>query len=250
MARYKLLIAYEGTNYRGWQMQPNGVSIQSTVEEALKVIFRNEIRVFGAGRTDAGVHALEQAAHFSLKQDADPYKVRSSLNGLLPLDIRVLSVEKVSESFHAQYSAIGKIYRYRLHLERIRSPFKRGYAWHIPYPIDIGKMKEASKHFLGTHDFTSFANESHRGVAAHDPVRALERITFVEEEGGIYLEFEGEGFLYMMVRNIVGTLVEVAKGKISVDEIPGIFKALDRRKAGQAAPPQGLFLVKVQYPQT
>lgn len=247
MARYKLLIAYEGTHYHGWQVQPNGISIQSTLENVLKIILRKDVRIFGAGRTDAGVHALGQTAHLIHDDPIDPYKLRGSMNGLLPPDIRILSVEGVDDSFHAQYSATGKIYRYHLHLQTIESPFKRGFAWHIPYPLDLQAMQEASRMLLGRHDFTAFANESHRGVAAHDPVRTIQRIDFVEEPGGVYLEFEGEGFLYMMVRNIVGTLVEIASGKRSPQDIQRILASKDRRQAGQAAPPQGLFLVKVQY---
>lgn len=247
MARYKLLIAYEGTNYHGWQIQPNGVSIQSTLENVLKVVLRHDVRIHGAGRTDAGVHALGQAAHFIHDEPIDPYKLRASMNGILPPDIRVLSVEQVDDSFHAQYSAVGKIYRYHLHLQTIASPFKKGFMWHIPYPLDLEKMHQASRLLVGTHDFTAFANESHRGVAAHDPIRNIQRIDLIEEPGGVYLEFEGEGFLYMMVRNIVGTLVEIANGKRSVEEINAILASKDRRLAGQAAPPQGLFLVKVLY---
>lgn len=247
MARYKLLIAYEGTNYHGWQIQPNGVSIQSTLENALKIILRNEVRIFGAGRTDAGVHALGQVAHFIHEEPIDVYKLHASMNGILPPDLRILSVESVGDDFHAQYSAVGKIYRYHLHLQPIASPFKRGFMWHIPYQLDLEKMQQAVRLLLGTHDFTAFANESHRGVAAHDPIRNLSRIDLIEEPGGVYLEFEGEGFLYMMVRNIVGTLVEVANGKRSVEEINAILASKDRRLAGQAAPPQGLFLVKVLY---
>jgi tRNA pseudouridine38-40 synthase len=250
VARYKLLIAYEGTHYHGWQVQPNGISIQSSLENVLKIILRKEVRIFGAGRTDAGVHALGQAAHFIFDDPIDLHKLLGSMNGLLPTDIRILSVERVEDSFHAQYSAAGKIYRYHLHLQMIESPFKRGFAWHIPYPLDLKAMQEAARMLIGRHDFTAFANESHRGVAAHDPVRTLQRIDFIDEPGGVYLEFEGEGFLYMMVRNIVGTLVEIGSGKRPPQEIERILASKDRRQAGQAAPPQGLFLVKVLYPQT
>lgn len=250
MARYKLLIAYEGTQYHGWQVQPNGISIQSTIENVLKIILRQDLRLYGAGRTDAGVHALGQAAHFAYEGPIDLYKLRGSMNGILPLDIRILSVERVDDAFHAQYSAIGKIYRYHLHLQPIASPFKKGFVWHIPYLLDLDKMHKSSRLLLGRHDFSAFANESNRGVAAHDPVRTIQRIDLVDEQGGVYLEFEGEGFLYMMVRNIVGTLVEIASGKRSPDEVSAIIASKDRRQAGQAAPPQGLFLVKVQYLQT
>ena len=173
--------------------------------------------------------------------------MQGSLNGLLPPDIRILKLEPTTESFHAQYSALGKIYRYHLYTDPVLSPFRKGYAWHLPYPLDVGKMMAAAAYVKGTHDFTSFANEAHSGVAAHDPVRTVHRIDLVQEPGGFALEFEGDGFLYMMVRNIVGTLVEVAAGKRDPHSIPALFDVKDRRQAGQAAPPHGLFLVKVKY---
>lgn len=246
--RYKLLIAYDGTRFHGWQVQPNGISIQEEIQKALSLITREEVKLVGSGRTDAGVHALEQVAHFSVEQHLNLYRVHGSLNGLLPRDIRIMKLETVDESFHAQYSALGKVYRYHLYTDPVLSPFRKGYVWHLPFALDLGKMMLATKAMLGTHDFTSFANEAHSGVAAHDPVRTLQRIDLLQEPGGFALEFEGDGFLYMMVRNLVGTLVEVASGKRDPESIPALFEARDRRKAGQAAPPCGLFLVKVRYP--
>lgn len=245
--KYKMTIAYEGTNYGGWQIQPNAVCIQALIEQALCTILRQQISIFGSGRTDAGVHALGQAAHFCSEHPIDISKTFASLNGLLPPDIRILVLEQVPNAFHARFSASNKTYHYRLHLNAIPDPFKRRYAYHVPHPVDIGLLKSAATHFIGTHDFTSFANEPGRGSAAHDAVRTLSRLDVVEEPGGARLEFQGDGFLYKMVRNIVGTLLDVCAEKIAQDQIPAILAAKDRRLAGRSAPPHGLYLVEVIY---
>lgn len=245
---YKLIIAYDGTNYSGWQIQPNAPSIQQHLQEALCCILRNEhITVIGSGRTDAGVHAAGQVAHFHWQEELDFRRVLLSLNGLLPRDIRVKSIEIAPPSFHAQYDAIGKEYHYHIHLDPVMNPFQRLYAWHCHAHVDIALLEEAATHFVGKHDFTAFANEAHRGSAAKDPVRDLYRLDIVRIEGGLRLEFEGDGFLYKMVRNIVGTLIQVSSGQRSLDDIAAIFASKDRKQAAMAAPPQGLFLVRVDY---
>jgi tRNA pseudouridine38-40 synthase len=245
---YKLLIAYDGTSYSGWQIQPNGPSIQEHIQNALRIILRNSfISVIGSGRTDSGVHAKGQVAHFKTEQSIDVQKVLWSLNGLLPVDIRIKQLEEVSTDFHAQYDAIGKEYHYSLSLDRVADPFTRLYGWHISGRLDQDLLQEGIKHFIGTHDFTSFTNEQHAGSAAKNPVRTLYRLDIVPNEGGICLEFEGNGFLYKMVRNIVGTLVCVGIGKMKASEIPIIFEARDRKRTPSAAPPHGLCLMKVYY---
>lgn len=245
---YKLKIAYDGTHYSGWQIQPNGSSIQQHIQEALKLILNShQVVVIGSGRTDAGVHALGQIAHFIHHNEIDLRKTLNSLNGLLPKDIRVFWLELAEAGFHAQYSAKGKEYHYHLYIDRVMDPFKRLYCWHLYQKIDLGRLNQAAAKFIGTHDFTSFANEAHAGCAAKDPIRTLWRLDVTDEPGGVRLEFEGDGFLYKMVRNITGTLVDVASGKLSLDEIDVIFNCRDRRKASSAAPAQGLFLVKVDY---
>lgn len=246
---YKLTIAYEGTHYSGWQIQPNASSIQQNIQEALAVILKTDkMAIIGSGRTDAGVHARAQIAHFHSEERLNLHRLLVSLNGLLPRDIRVMKVEPAASHFHSQYSAVGKEYHYYLYLDRVMDPFQRLYSWHLLRKIDIDLLKQAARLFIGTHDFTSFANEAHAGTAAHDPVRTLYRLDVIEVDGGLRLEFEGDGFLYKMVRNIVGTLVDVASQKKSLEEIDQIFAAKDRRLAGMAAPPQGLFLVRVDYP--
>lgn len=245
----KMTIAYDGTHYSGWQVQPNGISIQEKLQEVLQIILRHPVVVVGSGRTDAGVHALGQVAHFKHEEEIDFRRLLTSLNGLLPPDIRVKSVEAVPPDFHAQHGATSKTYYYHLNIAKIPNPFRRLYSLHVYEACDLEALRLGAKHFIGTHDFTSFANEAHTGCAAHDPFRTIKRLDAIPEEGGIRLEFEGDGFLYKMVRNITGTLLEVAAGKRDPDEIPRILKAKDRRQAGKAAPPHGLFLAKVDYPE-
>jgi tRNA pseudouridine38-40 synthase len=247
MHKYKLTLAYDGTHYGGWQIQPNAISIQALLEKALSTILRTPTCAISSGRTDAGVHARGQVAHFIAEPPQDLLRLQRSLNGILPPDIRVLSLEEAAPDFHARYSAVSKEYHYHLHLERTTDPFKRLYAYHDYSPLDLDKMKVAANCFVGTHDFTTFANEASKGSAAKNPVRTITRLDLCLEPGGVRLEFEGNGFLYKMVRNITGTLLEVARGKISIDEIPGLFEARDRRIASPAAPPHGLFLMKVNY---
>lgn len=244
---YKLTIAYEGTAYHGWQVQPNGISIQAKIEEALAVFLQEPVRIVGSGRTDSGVHALAQVAHFHTQKNVDMKRIVFALNSLLPKDIRITAADFLPQGFHAQHHAKSKIYRYHLYLDKVLSPFRRAFVWHKHAPFDQELLKEGIKQFLGTHDFTSFSNEAHRGVASHDPIRTIYRIDIIQEDGGIALEFEGDGFLYKMVRNIVGTLVDCAIGRRDPSDIPRIIQAKDRRLAGMAAPPQGLFLVKVHY---
>lgn len=245
---YKLTIAYDGTAYCGWQIQPNGIAIQELIQEKTSILTRVPTTVIGSGRTDAGVHALGQIAHFHSPKLPDLYRFHGSLNALLPPDIRILKIEEAPNAFHAQYSAIGKTYHYHLHLDRISNPFKRLYSLHVKEKISLDLLKEATRSFLGTHDFTSFANEAHKGSAAKDAVRTLTRLDVVDEPGGVRLEFTGDGFLYKMVRNIVGTLLEVALGKRPLEDLPNLLAVKDRTVTGQTAPPHGLFLINVEYP--
>ena len=244
---YKITIFYDGTNYCGWQIQPNGMTIQEMLQDKLSIILREPIEAIGASRTDSGVHAIGQVAHFNYSQEIDLYRFLASINGVLPQDIRVKDVEQVPLDFHARYSAVNKVYHYHINLGPIQDPFKRLYSWYFPERIDFDLLQEAAAQFVGTHDFTSFANEPGTGSQATNPVRTLKRLTIVREPYGIRLEFEGESFLYKMVRNLAGTLMEVAKGKRLTTEIPEILAAKDRRKAGRAAPPHGLFLIRVEY---
>lgn len=243
--RYKLTIAYDGTNYCGWQVQENGLSIQSLIQKALQTALRHPLDLSGSGRTDSGVHASGQTAHFDTDTTVALEKLRNSLNALLPPDIRILEIDPVAPDFHARYSAKGKIYHYHLHLNPISDPFTKLYRHQVFGLFDLDKLKSAIPYFLGTHDFISFANV--KEAPQTDTIRTLKRIDVIEQNNGLRLEFEGEGFLYKMVRNITGTLLEVAAGKIAPSAIPTIIAARDRRKAGCAAPPHALFLTQVIY---
>jgi tRNA pseudouridine38-40 synthase len=244
MQKYKLTISYDGTHYGGWQVQKNALSIQHLVQTALTTLLKTPTLLTGSGRTDAGVHALAQVAHFTAEKELDPFRFAHALNALLPLDIRITKVEKVDSTFHARYDAISKTYYYHLRLDSATNPFTRLYSTHVPYPLDCDLLKKACEFFIGTHDFTSFTNKSHLGINC---IRTIYRIDIVEEEGGIRLEFEGNGFLYKMVRNIVGTLLDVSKNKRPLSDIALLLTAKDRKLASEAAPPHGLFLAKVKY---
>lgn len=241
--RYKLTIAYDGARYAGWQVQENATSIQSLIQKALQTVLRHPLDLTGSGRTDAGVHARGQTAHFDTDVPFTPLRLLLSLNALLPPDIRILSIDPVPSDFHARYSAVGKVYHYHLHLRPIADPFSRLYSHQVLGPFNLEALTTAASHFLGTHDFASFANVSPQ----KDTVRTLRRLDVIAEKNGIRLEFEGDGFLYKMVRNITGTLLDIAAGKIALADLPAIFAARDRRAAGHAAPAHGLFLIHVHY---
>ncbi|MDR2539574.1 MAG: tRNA pseudouridine(38-40) synthase TruA [Chlamydiales bacterium] len=247
MLNYKLCIAYEGTCYSGWQIQKNGISIQVLLEKYLSIILRDSIQVIGSGRTDAGVHAIGQIAHFKTTTSFEFSRLLKSLNGLLPPDIRVLNIEKAPLHFHARYSAIGKVYHYYLYVSPVKDPFNCFYAYRVPHPVSLNTLTQAAKFFIGTHDFTSFANEATTGSAAKNAVRSLRRLSILQQEEYIRLELEANGFLYKMVRNIVGTLLDICAGKIELERLPTIFQAKDRRQAGRTAPAHGLILAKVDY---
>jgi len=245
--KYKMVIAYDGTRYSGWQIQPNSQSIQGTIEQALSTLLKSPTRIIGAGRTDAGVHAQGQVAHFSTQSTFKPDQLLYALNGMLPADIRIKNLHATLDTFHAQISALSKEYHYHLWLEKIIDPFVSRYRLHFCYShFSLTLLQEAAQAFIGTHDFATFANV---GSKVTTTVRTIQRITIVPQEGGVRLEFQGNGFLYKMVRNIVGTLLEVALGKKIGQQIPTMLAAHDRKVAGPAASPKGLFLMKIDYPE-
>lgn len=245
---YRLTISYDGSSYSGWQIQPCAITVQKTIQDAIGIYLKSVVYVIGAGRTDAGVHAYGQSAHFHTECLFDIEKFIYAVNGILPFSIRILNVTEVSPAFHSRYSAIAKEYHYRLCLAQFQSPFDKLYSWHIRRKVDANFLKEATTLFVGTHDFTSFTNEANRGSAAKNAVRTIYRLEVVKEREGVRLEFEGDGFLYKMVRNIVGTVVEVALGKRRIEQIAEIFAAKDRRLASASAPAHGLYLMQVIYP--
>ncbi|MBI4619728.1 MAG: tRNA pseudouridine(38-40) synthase TruA [Desulfobacterales bacterium] len=245
MRNIKLVIEYDGTNYHGWQIQPNAVSIQETIENRLQKITQEEIRLIAAGRTDAGVHAIEQVANFSTKSQLDINNIQRGLNSLLPPDIAIKEIGEAEQDFHARYSAKSKIYRYVILNRRFPSPLYRNFSWFIPFNLNIEEMKNAVQCLLGKHDFSSFKASR---CNSHNPIREVYGISLDEDpKGFIIFEIEANAFLKQMVRNIVGTLADVGKGKIGAVEFEEILRAKDRKKAGITAPPQGLFLVKIKY---
>ena len=247
MYTYKLVIAYDGTAYSGWQVQTNGLAIQEFIQRSISLLLKKETSLTGSGRTDAGVHALGQTAHFHSDHGIDIFRFQYALNALLPVDIRIVSMEEAPPGFHARYQAKGKIYLYHLCLKPVQNPFRRLYAWHIRSPeFSIAKMAAGAKKLIGTHDFKGFAAESHRGVASYDSVREMRRVEILEGEETALL-FEADGFLYKMVRNLVGTLVDIGKGRLPLETIDRVFEEKERRLAGQAAPPHGLYLKEVLY---
>ena len=247
MVNIKLVLEYDGTNYHGWQFQPVVPTIQGEVQRALKKILKKEVTVISAGRTDAGVHAKGQVANFKTSNlPLSPMQLLFALNSVLPQDIRVKDVKKVPEKFHAQKSACYKIYQYLIYNDAICRPWFRNFTWWISHPLDCELMREAAKKLIGRHDFSSFQNQ---GSPSESTVRTVEKIKIFKRKSLICIFIKADGFLYKMVRNIVGTLVEVGRGKLSPSKMRLILEAKDRREAGPTAPPQGLYLWRVGYPE-
>jgi len=245
MRTLKLTIEYDGTDYLGWQIQARGPTVQGVLEEKLALITSERPRITASGRTDAGVHALNQVAHFKTENQIDVSSLQRALNSLLPPDIVVKKIEEVEDDFHARRNARGKIYVYQILNRPLRSPFHRKTAWHIPQKLDVEEMKKASHHLLGEHDFSSFRSV---GSPTRSPVRKVHRAEWKKGRDGL-LRFEigATGFLKQMVRAIVGTLVEVGRGKMTAGDLVRILQSKDRREAGPTAPALGLFLKEVKY---
>ncbi len=242
---FKLTLEYDGTNYHGWQKQKGLLSIQEVVESRLAIMLNREVHIRAAGRTDAGVHALGQVINFYARTRLNPEDFKRGLNSLLPEDIVVKEAEEVDHSFHATYSAKGKVYCYKVLNRKTPSALYRRYAWHVPYELNFEEMGRALKYLEGEHDFTSFrASRS----SVKSSVRILYRAEFVPIGDGMLLfTFVGNGFLRHMVRIIVGTVIEVGTGKRKSEDMPRIIEAKDRNVAGITAPAHGLYLVKVIY---
>lgn len=236
-----MIIAYDGTDFLGWQTQGNGKTVQEIIETALFQITQKKIVVTGSGRTDSGVHAEGQVAHFILENSPVCLK---SLNSLLPTAIRVLSIEEADPNFHARFSAKEKIYHYHITTDKVQLPTLRRFALHSTFPLDLEKILEAIPHFLGTKNFASFANELN---PKKNPIKTLYELSLNPTQTGFTLKFRGNGFLYKMVRNITGTLLDIGRGKIAPNSIPEILNAHSRPFAGKTAPPHGLFLQTVLY---
>jgi tRNA pseudouridine38-40 synthase len=244
LRRFKLIIEYDGTAYHGWQSQKNAANVQDTLNAKLKILLKEDAKVMGAGRTDAGVHARGQVAAFSSATDKPIERILAGLNGLLPRDIRVRSVETVPEVFDPRRDSMGKTYRYTWFDGPALSPFWRLYAWHAKQPLDDKAMAAAAKHLLGEHDFSSFRAAA---CEAKTPVRTIHQCEITRDEDRITLEIHGTAFLHQMVRIIAGTLFDVGIGKRTAASLGALLKAKDRKLAGKTAPPEGLMLWRVDY---
>ena len=244
MRTIKLIIEFDGTNYVGWQLQPNGVSIQQVVEEALAKLLGEPARVHSSGRTDAGVHALGMVAMFRTEKTIPVRAFSYGLNNLLPADIVIREAEEAAPDFNPRVDAKGKHYRYTIHSAPHRSPLSRHYTWLLRCPLDLGAMRRAAPCFVGEKDFAAFCAS---GCSARTTIRTIYSVDIVQQEEFIHIDVKGSGFLRNMVRIMAGTLVEVGMGKFQPDAVPQLFHGLRRVDAGMTAPPQGLCLMEVFY---
>lgn len=247
MRTLALTIQYDGTSYVGWQRQSTGVSVQGLLEDALRPIEGASVMVHAAGRTDAGVHALAQVASVVLGSELPGGTLIRALNAVLPPDVRVLAAEQVDATFHARFSARTKTYEYRIVNAPIVSAFLYRYAWHVPHPLDVEAMRTAAAPLVGRHDFAAFQGAGSSVTATE---RTILDLAWHEGRGfdqPLIVEVTGDGFLRHMVRNIVGTLVEVGSGRWESARLASVLASRTRNQAGPTAPPQGLFLTRVQY---
>lgn len=257
MRNIKLTVAYDGTDFRGWQMQPGQPTIQGALTDVLFRLTQERLMIHAAGRTDAGVHATGQVAHFKAHSEMTAMQFQRAFNALLPPEIRVMAAEEAGPDFHARWNALAKTYRYRIFRGRVVPPCAWRYVLHDPYPLDFDAMAAAARQFEGEHDFTSFAASS--GSEEDDRERMMTRLIYrsvlldardgnrVAPDEWVY-EVRGKSFLRYMVRKIAGTLVDVGRGKLSPSDIPKLFELRDRSKSGPTMPPNGLCLAQVEYP--
>lgn len=239
--RYRIDLSYVGTRYHGWQSQPNATSVQETLEDALGKVLREKISVTGCGRTDTGVHAEYYVAHFDANAEIDS-KTTDRINGLLPDDISIFSIAKANENFHARFDAKKRSYKYVI--TQRKNPFLKGFAWYVRNPLDLHGMQEAANRLFDYTDFTSFS-KLHTDVKTNNC--KIYRAEFEKDDNIIVFRISADRFLRNMVRAIVGTLVDVGKGKITVDDFCKIIELKDRCEAGQSVPADGLFLTEVEY---
>ncbi len=245
--RYKITVEYDGTNLVGWQRQKDGPSAQAFLEDAVFGFSHQRTDVFGAGRTDAGVHALGQVAHFDLDMDLSEFKMRESLNALLrelQAPVAVINAEKVGEDFHARFSAKGRGYIYRILNRRGPSPLRTNRVWLVSYNLDVAAMQKGAQYLLGNHDFSSFRGA---GCQALSPVKTLDKLDIERQGEEIIFTVEARSFIYHQVRNMVGSLMQVGNGTYTPEDIKRMLDAKDRAAAGISAPACGLYLNKVMY---
>lgn len=242
---YKLTIAYEGTEYGGWQRQPHQASVQELIEGALAKLVGQPVTLHGSGRTDAGVHARAQVASVALTTPHAPLTIQRAVNANLPDDIRVTGVRKAPADFHARFSATGKEYRYQIDAGAVADPFLRRYAWHHPRPLDVSAMRRAAKLIVGRHDFSALSANPMREIVT--PVRHVTKLTVTKRGNLLTISACADGFLYKMVRSITGALVKVGEGRMSVDELRAVIAGKKRTALVETAPARGLFLWRVFY---
>lgn len=245
MKRIKLTVAYDGTNYCGWQIQKNGITVEEVLNRTLTKFFKVEIAVIGASRTDSGVHALGNVAVFDAEVTMPPDKISYAINNLLPEDIRIRKSEEVEADFHPRYCDTRKTYEYKIYNNQFPNPIERLYSHFVYYPLDVEKMQRAADYLVGEHDFKSFCTPK---PDVENTVRTIYSIRVTRVEHMVTIRINGNGFLYNMVRIIVGSLMKVGMGMIPPEEIKNILEAKDRTKAGHKAPACGLTLVEIEYP--
>ena len=244
MRNIKIIIEYDGKGFNGWQKQPGKLNIQGEIERAIFEVTGEEVNLIASGRTDAGVHSLGQTANFKMENNMPIEKIPLAINSKLKKTIRVQSAEEVDERFHSRYSCVGKKYRYIINNAPIESAIYKDLQLHIATKLNVEKMREAIKYFVGKYDFSSFKSS---GTSCKNSVREIYKAEIIEDGNLIKIELTGSGFLYNMVRIISGTLVDVGLGKIEATTIPQIIQSKDRGQAGKTLPPQGLYLVEVYY---
>jgi tRNA pseudouridine38-40 synthase len=247
MPRFKLTLEYDGSGLVGWQRQANGLSVQEILEIAAERFCGRKLIVHGAGRTDAGVHALAQAAHFDLPKEWPTDVIRNALNQhVKPHAVSIITVEPVADHFDARRSARGRVYRYRILNRRAPAAVERGRVWHVGVPLDTDAMQEGAKLLLGKHDFTTFRDSE---CQANSPVKTLDMLAVTRQGDEVQIEARARSFLHHQVRNMVGTLKLVGAGKWRAQRVGEALEARDRRAGGPTAPPEGLYLVEVIYPE-
>lgn len=245
MKNIKLVVEYDGAQYYGWQRQTGQQSIQQTLEEKIKLITKEDVTVIGSGRTDTGVHAINQIAHFNMVGDISDANLLHALNCVLPNDIVIKQLEEVHISFHARFDVKSKKYIYQIWNSQSNTAINRQYYWYIRKELDLENMRRAAGHLIGTHDFSAFCGA---GSKVKDYIRTVIEVQIEKDhQGKVFITISADGFLRHMVRNIVGTLADVGKRKISPEQFKTIFASKDRRQAGMTAPAHGLFLAEVNY---
>lgn len=244
MRRFKLTVAYDGTNYCGWQIQPNGITVEEVLNRKLSKLTGEEITVIGASRTDSGVHALGNVAVFDSETSIPPERISYALNQRLPEDIVIVKSEEVPGDWHPRYCDCTKTYEYHVLNAKVPDPTRRLTSYFVSFDLDVEKMREAAAYLVGEHDFVSFCNVR---TNVEDTVRTIYSLDILTQGDELTIRIRGNGFLYNMVRIIVGTLLRVGRGFYTPDQVREILEAKDRKAAGVTAPPHGLFLVGIEY---